>query len=62
MNKEIPLELDTVIDFGKYKNAGVTVQNLVDRDINYLEWMMNEADFLLSNEAFIYYQKIKETS
>jgi hypothetical protein len=40
---------------GKYE--GWTIRDIIDSNLNYIDWMMNNRNFLLDNEAYLYFQE-----
>jgi hypothetical protein len=53
-------ELDDFLMFAKYRGKNTTLQNAIDRDIGYIDWMINQGVIEMSNTAYDYYTKAKE--
>lgn len=49
--------LDDKVHFGKYKIYGYTLRQLIEIDVQYVKYLIEECDKLLDNEAFEYYQR-----
>lgn len=49
--------LEDPIRFGKYKPEGLTIEQIIDNDPTYIEWLIDNVDhFNLDDEAFDYYE------
>lgn len=53
------MSLDDAFRFGK--NKGISLQDVLEEDYTYVEWLMNESDldFAIDNEAYSFYEKVK---
>lgn len=49
--------LDTM-PFGKYK--GMSVGDMIDLDCRYVKWLLENTQFRIDNEAFIFYRNVLE--
>lgn len=49
-----PIELNQPFPFGKHK--GKTLKHIIERDISYLDWLMENTDVKISEEAEAFYQ------
>lgn len=47
--------LHTKLNFGKFK--GETIESLILNEIEYLQYLIEENEILLSNDAFDFYNK-----
>lgn len=50
-------ELTDYIGFGKYKGQKVTIEYLIEYEIGYMQWLVENQKIDLSDEAFEYYQE-----
>ena len=52
MAKYAPLTLSTIMPFGKFKEKGWTVQQIIDHDPNYIIWCLKEvAGFSIAQDV-----------
>ena len=50
--------LEDPIRFGKYRQEGLTIEQIIDRDPTYVEWLIDNVDhFSLDTEAWNYYER-----
>jgi len=59
-----PIDLYDVITFGKYGKSTkkVNFQEMVNCDIKYVTWFVEDAKIEITNAAFEYYKLVKERS
>lgn len=50
--------LDDTVIFGKYR--GEDIQDIINHDIDYITYLMEEHEFELDNEAYEYYTRKKD--
>lgn len=50
-------ELDEVIYFGKFKNC--TLRQIIESHPDYVRYLINECDKVLSNEAYTYLERFE---
>jgi hypothetical protein len=48
------------ICFGKYRIYGYTLRELIEIDVQYVRYLIDNCDKVLDNEAFEYFQKFEE--
>ena len=51
--------LDTIIHFGKYKIQGLTLQQIIETDHQYVRYPINECDKELDNEAYEFLERFE---
>ena len=55
MSKYPPVGLDDALRFGKHK--GKELWEVLEKDLSYVTWLIDEAGVRLDNEAFAEYQR-----
>jgi hypothetical protein len=50
--------LDTIIHFGKYR--GVTLQNIIESDWEYVRYLINQCNKELDNPAYEYLERFEQ--
>ena len=53
---ENPRERSLDYTFKQGKHEGSTVRQVIDRDLAFITYIMDNYDFVLDNEAFLYYE------
>lgn len=54
MSEDKIYSLDDKITFGKYK--GEIIEDIIDHDVSYIEYLIEEQAIELDNETYEYYQ------
>jgi hypothetical protein len=47
-----------IMPFGKYK--GMSIRDMIDLDCRYVKWLLENTQFRIDNEAFIFYRNVLE--
>jgi len=56
----VQYRLEEVIRFGKYREEGLTIREIADRDPTYIEWLFDNVArliFDLDDDAYEYYER-----
>lgn len=55
-----PYTLNDEIDFGMYQDDHVNIRAIIDTDIEYLTWLVENGAIELDGDCYSYYMDVKE--